>query len=321
MSLDFFSDVSPTYGWKKVIPTMGSYYLSDQVSPGMKQSPLDMVRAAGGVTPKAQLDLVVTCTVGKAGPDKPMTIHVSLENSHISSGNMLWDDDDKRGYFQDLVEVGMYLIADGGRVMQDFDRAADGPQTANGSSSTSSSVSVSFSAGASANIGFFGDTPTAGAGLSGSVGITNTHAFARNLTDFKVINHSDQRRILHEYKMSASSGGKYDRDVDLVPDHLGFGESFSGIKLHHPPALATSNLPLISQAVWQANSNKEYDQTIQLGIIVRQRTILVEGTNNFGKVAQHADAKGFSYRHSEDIVLKPFKSAGDGIPVPPPFEV
>jgi hypothetical protein len=154
------------------------------------------------------------------------------------------------------------------------------------------------------------------------LGITNSHSFSKNLSDFKAINYSDQRLIKHSYKMSESSGGAYEKANDLVPkgSDIGFFEAFEGIKLHRPPDLATSNLPIISQAVWQSVSSREYRETIYAVIKVTQRVMLVEGRNDFVKV--HAESSGIkvSHWHSEPIDLKPFVAASGGIVPPPPTQ-
>ncbi|WP_326523919.1 hypothetical protein [Sphingomonas sp.] len=311
-----FDAAAPTYADKTAVPTKVGQYFSDAKLPGLNISVLDLMRQAATAArqplQESHLDLVISVTVGKGGANQPMTVHVSLEDSIISSGGMLFDRNDKRGYFQDQIVVEMFLTSDGQTPRSDFRRVSDGPQTVNGSGATSSSVSVSFSVSGSVNAGFFGGTPTGGGSVGASLGVTNSHSFSRNLADFKAVNTSTQTLIQHTYKMSQSSGAAYDSANDLVPkgDAIGFFDAFKGIVLYNPPDLATSNLPLISQAVWQATSNREYDETIGVAIKVTQRVVMAEGSNNFVEV--HAESSGIkmAHWHNQPIVLKPFRVEG-----------
>lgn len=311
-----FDPSTPTYVWKTVAPTSVREYFSDKKFPILETSALDiykdMAKAKGLKLQNSQLGLIVTVTIGKAGANQPMTVHVSLEDSVISSGPMLYDQHDKRGYFQDRIDVEMFLSDNKKDPRNDFRRVSDGPQTVNGSGATSSSVSVSFSVSGSANAGFFGDTPTGGVGGSASLGVTNSHSFSRNLSDFKAINSSEQFRIKHCYQMSESTGGSYLSAHDLVPsgDDIGFVDAFRKIKLYHPPDLATSNLPLISQAAWQATSSREYDEQIYAVIKITQRVVQVEGTNNFTHVNWQSYTTKVAHTHVEPIPLKPFRVDG-----------
>lgn len=311
-----FSPTTPTYVWRTVCPTSTRDYFSDKKLPFINKSTLDLhkdvAKSRGIELQSSHLDLVVTVTIGKAAADQPMTVHVSLEDSVISSGPMFYNQHDKRGYFQDRIDVEMFLSDNRKDPRDDFRRASDGPQTVNGSGATSSSVSVSFSVSGSANAGFFGDTPTGGAGGSASLGVTNSHSFSRNLSDFKAVNTSGQFRIKHHYKMSESTGGAYLSAHDLVPhgDDIGFLEALRKIELYHPPDLATSNLPLISQAAWQATSNREYDEQIHAVIKVTQRVVQVEGTNTVTRVHWQSSTTKVSHTHVEPIPLKPFRVDG-----------
>lgn len=254
---------------------------------------------------KCKLDLVVHVIMAKASDVDPVSIWVSLENSLISSGKMTDDDDDKRGYFQDRVIVDMWLEDKHGKKLTSFRRVSDGPSTVNGSSSTSSSVSFSFSSSLSASVGFFGGTPTGNVGGGINVGVSESHSFSKSLSDFRAINNSDQYRTSHTYKMSASSGGAYNKAVDLVPkgDSIGFFDAFKGIKLYSPPDLAVANLPLISQAVWQANDNKDHHEDVVVKVQVKQRVVLVDGRNDFVSVHSHSGGWELAYGHTETLKL------------------
>lgn len=267
---------------------------------GMRAMLLAALKASGKTQLQGtKLDLVLFVVIGKATPLDPATIYASLENTQISSGEMFIDQDDQRGYYQDKITVEMVINEPDESQSTRFTRVSDGPETANGTSSTSSTVSFSFSD--SANVGFFGPTPTGGAGVS--AGATVSRSFARNLTDFRVANNSDNRTVKHDYIMSASSGGAYDKATDLVPSDLDFISSFQGIKLYEPPPLALNNLNIISQAAWQADNNDDVAETLTLKIIVTQQCSMVDGTNNFFTVHSHSSGQIVTYSYAFDLPM------------------
>ena len=221
---------------------------------------------------KSKAHLVVHASMAKPSDSDPVTIWVSLEDSYVSSGPMFYRETYSRGFFQDHVTVRMRL--DGASAPQLL-RVSDGPQTANGSGSTSSSVSVTFSAGG--NVGFFGPTPTGGANIG--VAASDSKSFSRNLTDFRIINTSTDHMAVHEYRMSMSGGKVYDKPVDLWPT-LGvmdvYGAALGNLpSFYEPPDLATSNLPLLSQCLWQANHTRDIKDTVSVSIEIVQRVVWV----------------------------------------------
>lgn len=287
--------------WTNAVPQKESDYIRAAVEALFKNMPGMKDFKAPGSFQKSELGLVVHVIMAKASDTDPITIWVSLENSSVSSGRMTYDEAWEKGYYQDQVEVEMWLEDLKGNARTDMRRIADGPKTANGSGSTSSAISFSFSG--SGNLGFFGGTPTGGA--SASVGATESHSFSQNLTDFKVINYSDQYRAKHTYKMAESSGAKYDKAIDLVPkgDAIGFTEAFKGIQLYSPPDIATSNLSLLSQCVWQARDNREIKEDLNLKIRVTQKTVKVTGSNNFFTVDASSSGYKIDFGHSERLPL------------------
>jgi hypothetical protein len=279
---------------------------------GMRANLLAALKAGGKTQLQGtKLDLVLFVVIGKATPLDPATIYASLENTQISSGDMFVDKDDQRGYYQDKITVQLLINEPDGSQSTRFTRVSDGPETANGTSSTSSSVSFSFSG--SANVGFFGPTPTAGAGVS--VGSSVSHSFARNLTDFRVANNSDNHTVSHDYIMSASSGGAYAKATDLVPSDLDFVSAFQGIKLYEPPPLALNNLNIISQAAWQADNNDDIAETLTLKIIVTQQCSMVDGTNNFFTVLKHSSGQIVTYSYSLALPMNLVSQSTDSVTV------
>jgi len=259
----------------------------------------------GGKLPVVQptrIGLVVHVIMAKPSASEPVTIWASMENSAISSGKMMTDKPDQKGWFQDQVTVEMWLEDLNGQKRTDLLRISDGPNTVNGTGSTSSSVSFSFSS--SVNAGFFGPVPTGGASVGTSV--SESHSFSTNLEDFRVVNNSDQYTAVHHYLMSKSANGPaYNKPTDLAPNgnDIGFTQAFQGIQLYTPPDLATANLPLASQCVWQANHHNMIKVGVNLKIRVTQHVVMVDGTNNFFSVASHSSAQTATYGHAEPIPL------------------
>ncbi len=296
---------SPTRQWKTVVAqkSIDLGMTSINALPSfIKDTMLATLKQSGKTTfQPSKVDLVLDVRIGKASLTEPVTVFASLESSNVSSGTMMINTDSQKGWYQDSVLVEMWLENTNGDARADLMRIADGPDTVNGSGSVTSSVSISFSGGA--NVGFFGGTPTGGA--SASIGISDTNSFSRNLTDFRTINTSDQFRATHEYKMSQSSGGAYDKATDLVPngENIGFAGAFQAIRLFTPPDLAINNLPLLSQCAWQANHTRDIKDSIMLKIRVTQHSAMVDGTNKFFTIASHASAQTNVYTHTEPVPL------------------
>jgi hypothetical protein len=294
--------------WTKPVPQMERVFWPQLAAGSSKDQheALEKVFALLGIERQAsKLDLVLHLIVAKASDQDKTTIWCSMEHSNISSGDMVFDKNDTRGYYQDKIIVEMWLTDLQGKPSTQFRRIADGPDTVNGSGSTTSSVSFSFSESGSANVGFFGGTPTGSVGGSVSAGVTQSHSFSKSLQDFRAINDSDQYRAIHTYKMQQSSGAKYNKATDLVPhpDDMGFTDSFEGIRLYNPPDLATSNFPLISQCVWQSNDSQPVDQDMWLKLRVTQRVVLVEGSNEFFSVSWDSSGYTLSYGYSEKLPM------------------
>jgi hypothetical protein len=252
-------------------------YSFEQIAAAFKLARVNFTQAqfaaaeAAGKIQQGKLNLVVNVIM--VNPDEDLiTIGASINQSSVSCGKMTTDTDTVRGVYQDKIHVEMWLEKDSQPCTQ-FSRITDGPQTVECSGSTSSSVSVSLGA----NVGFFGDTPTGGA----NVGISDTRSFSQNLQDFKVVNTSDNRKVVHDYLMSKSSGGAHNKATDLWPngDQIGLMDLIQGVKMYYPPDLATSNLPLISQCIWQADPGFKLsaNDVLFLRLEIRQFMPMVTG--------------------------------------------
>ncbi len=93
-------------------------------------------------------------------------------------------------------------------------------------------------------------------------------------------------------------------------DDIGFVQAFRKIKLHRPPDLAISNLPLISQAAWQAATSREYDEKIHAVIKVTQRVVLSRGPTTSSRSMRNRSGRKVVFTHVEPITLKPFAIPG-----------
>ena len=256
------------------------------------------------------LQLLLSVVIGKPSGDDPVTIFASLDGSTISSGKMFADRNDERGFFQDRVTVRMSVSR------PDLIAAGDGPSTQNGTAHTSSSTTLSFNT--SAGLGFFGPTPTGNVSVGAGYSLSNS--FSRDLTDFRVENHTLNNVAVHDYIMAACSGSAYTGPSDLIPSDV--SQFVSGVVLRNPPPLATANLPLISQASWQANHNDDINAKAKLHIEIEQicrhvwgqfpsaleiagYLLTLNGPGLLVKVAQamHAQAVSITYSWDEPLPL------------------
>lgn len=212
-------------------------------------------------------------------------LHVSLEDSTISSGPLYWDSAESKGYFQDQVIVTMTL-----EEHPELYRVDDGPQGQNGSAHTSSTVSTTTSV----NAGVFGDVATGG----GSVSQSDSNTFSRDLSDFAIANRSDSHIISHTYSMTAASGSPYKHPVDLIKVERTLG-IIDGFTVSDPPTLAVTNLPIISQATWA--SEVPITETVIFDLHVQQHLTHVTGYNHFAAVHEVAEGKLVNFTHREKI--------------------
>jgi hypothetical protein len=154
------------------------------------------------------------------GPDQGGTV---ASNVQATGGSLMVDNSDDKYWFTKsaLVEI------DSGPGMA---LANEGPGTTAVNEAVASSIS--FSAG------FFGDQPTANGSFSSSV--------TTEMADFAVTDQSQLQagQVKHLYRLAATSAGAFDSDSDA------FKWDDSPVE---PPALARSNLPLVSQGFWVCN--------------------------------------------------------------------
>lgn len=251
-------------------------------------SPKDTVNTIPGVKQTPRMMLRGDFILAKADLNSPVSFWASLQTSEINPGKLLFDADQHRGWYQDLVTVDMSIVRKNAK--GEYERATEfilmdsGPETHNGSGSVSSSVSFTFSANFSG--GFFGDTVTANAG--GSASVSETHSFSHGYSDFDTDKDSEDEVARTTYKMEiAASGAKYSNPVDLFPA-TSPGSVLKGLvgalSLYDVPALAKHDLQLISQAVWQANTSDWIAKDGVLLISITQRLAEAEILNAPGPV-------------------------------------
>ncbi|MFO7682963.1 MAG: hypothetical protein R6X34_23240 [Chloroflexota bacterium] len=263
--------------------------------------------------PKCKLSLVLSVRIGKAAEDEPVIVWASLEGSKIGSGKLYYNSDVEKGYFQDSVSVKMFIHDSRDRVYKDLMRIDDSPDTDNMGGSVTSSVTISFNDGG--NVGFFGGMATGGA--SGSFGVSSTNSFTESLKDFEVRNDSDSFVVNHQYYMAKSSGGIYRKAADLVPDpnHMEFFDHFKEVTLYDPPPLATSNLPLMSQAYWQATHTRPIKDHLKIKVLVVQNLSYAWGHRDFAVIKNKTKGETNSYWYDEPLGLHRLVDSDHGAPL------
>lgn len=217
----------------------------------------------GEVRLNVDLSMYVYQPTYKDPPGRFLLVSLSGTEVKPTQDNMEKDQTDIRGFFTEEVDVTIGFedsLSDGLILKQ------DSPDTTAQTGSVTSSISLSF------NAGFFGTDLTAGAGLS----ISNS--ISASLSDFSIINRSNNTIARHSYAMSmVQEGARYTGPGDL-PDMSAAGQ-FQGCPLYHIPARASSNLPILSQALFW--TPQELNEMRHLLISVTHVTRKVEKTFQF----------------------------------------
>ena len=219
----------------------------------------------------ATLSFVATYRMGKE-IGGPITIHVDLKGTEISPGPMTKSERAEQGWFQDKIIAKMNIERH-----PEFLRSDDSPGTTQLGLNTTSAVSVNY--GAAASGGFFGPMPMGTLSITG--GVSNTNSSSVQLPDFAVSNDSDSRTILHSYYMTNHAKGKYDHPTDLWINNVDLTEFLKGPEVGIPPKLASHNLPIISQAIWQATHSRASNETLLLDVTITQNLTWVRDTRPF----------------------------------------
>lgn len=215
-------------------------------------------------------------------------VSVSLEGSNIAAsvdGSMLYDKDDKRGYYCDQVDVELSLRAP-------YKVGIDSPQTTMGTESTTSSSQWQLDV----NAGTFGPVPTAGVGG----GLVIGSAFSKGMQDWRVVNTSTDRVIRHSYRMAASGGAAYEQPTDLV-DQTAAGQ-FEGCPLYEVPDISVANMPLLSTAIFMSDGLQPASR-VDLVATVTGHFVRIEKTFEFFVVETETIRKPWTWQYTVPVVI------------------
>jgi hypothetical protein len=179
-------------------------------------------------------------------------VTVSLQGTNIAAdhkGNLTYNQKDIRGYYLHALDVSFKINSDAYHINQ------DAPVTSMGSGATTSTAQLQVDV----NAGTFGPEPTTGVGAGVAIG----SSFTQNLSDFRVVNNSEETVVQHTYRMAATRQGKaYDRPEDLAD--MSVGGQWQGAPLLEVPELAISNLPVISQAIFVSREPEGADLVLDV---------------------------------------------------------
>lgn len=196
---------------------------------------------------KPELILAIRTTVLPAGSSKILVVSL-FDQSNTGSqtmvcpGGMVFDQTDKRGWWLDHVFVQIYLDP-----QCPIDQEA--PTAVNQSRSVTSTVSWSWNA----NLGFFGGSPTGGAGYS--EGYSNSATL--NLEDWVNTDTSAHGVLLHRWKLT------YD-------PRAGTSGLFDGALIPEPPSSGQSNFLIIEQVGFTVpNDRTTCDLTVNVGAVLK----------------------------------------------------
>jgi len=215
-------------------------------------------------------------------------ISVSLEGSNVAAsldGKLIYDKDDKRGYFCDQIDVELSIGSP-------YKIGIDSPQTTMGSESTSTSSQWQLDV----NAGTFGPVPTTG--VSG--GIVIGSSFSKGLQDWKVVNTSTNDVIRHSYRMAASERAAYEQPSDLV-DQTASGQ-FQGCPLYHVPDISVANMPLLTTGIFVSDRLQDRSR-VNLQVKVTGHFVRVEKTFEFFVVDIETLRKPWTWQYSVPVTI------------------
>lgn len=229
------------------------------------------------------------------GADGAKYLHVDLDGSTVSASQASLGKDDKyeRGWFLENVTTKITSLDSNVRLYKATDFSGGGETGA-----ITSSTSQTLSGGASKGDAQFG--------LSETVG----RSYSRNLRGFtpSTPNVNGQGSVSNDYKLTgilfegdqglkpySSWASIIDKEID---DSFwgGFSSVFTtkawyGFKVHGLPDLAKKGLPLMSQAVFFANSNFSAPTTVRVEVQANLRRVWVTGDTKFD-AKSHTTAYG-----------------------------
>lgn len=209
-----------------------------------------------------------------AGKNEPVEKYllVSLQGTAFRPGALMYNQSDRRGYFTESVDVEMSFPSAPRNLIF---RQNDSPPTTTAVGSANVSSGISFSLGT----GFFGSDLMGNADVGGSI----SNSFTESLEDFEIVNNSSAHRVSHSYRLAMLRGGvPFRKGSDLVEQDVGgwlrhlFENGAAPGKLYDLPPRATSNLPLVSQALFRAQ--QPVNRSLDLEVTITMNLLMVEKT-------------------------------------------
>lgn len=232
----------------------------------------------GGQTARVYLFCQVSA-VGFKGDDF-MHVTASLTDaSHVTpttSGALLNNQNDKRGWFTEAVTVRMSLRTDGAVIpplnpsIRYYPPVAQpdvyhlihvAPQPTSQQSTLTSNAQFNLTAGG----GVMGPMPVLQVGAGVNVGMS----FSTSIEDFEVESLSTSAELVQRYFLASSKGAPYKQLTDLIPQGWNdVGRQFTGAALYDLPNLATSDLTIPSQAMWRVDGATPADCMLNINVSV-----------------------------------------------------
>ncbi|OWY25853.1 hypothetical protein C7N43_32780 [Sphingobacteriales bacterium UPWRP_1] len=189
-------------------------------------------------------------------------VHLTTEGSIAKAGVQAFNQQDKRGYFLEKLEITIEPTTGAENVYRDV----DSPSTDTNTGSRTITTSISGTGGVNK------DGPSAGLGISGS------NSWSQNINGFKYLNVSSGKKLYHVMELASSSVGPYTKASDLLD--VSFTGAFSGTPLGTLPEQATNSMPFLAQGVWQTY-NGDFAGKVTFKVQYKMQLRYVEKTNYF----------------------------------------
>jgi hypothetical protein len=197
-------------------------------------------------------------------------IKVAVDGTTVQPGKLIWEKDDKRGYYTDSVLLRIWFDSQTEEKPRSTEAkwviAWDSPDSTPRGGSSSESKSISASAG------FFGTTLTANYSESISSGTV------QSFPDFEIVNSTGPSGrpgvVEHAYELRLVEGSEYHNPTDLIDIDY---KAKTGRVRNLSSQRATSNLKIPSSVLFHnTNSNNSGRVKSRLSIALEQRLVAVE---------------------------------------------
>lgn len=203
------------------------------------------------------------------------TIFIDLDSSEFSAPSNMLNQNDMRGYYVESIRTRMWVQDPTAYVAPNFAHPdwhieQEAPNTTNQTGSITSSISFSFDA--SGGVMAADPMATVGAGIN----ISTSHSHA--LTDFTYIQHSTGTLVDQLVHLTMTKDGTpYVNAGDLVNS---WQSPFVGIRLREIPDMASSNVPILAQAVWMNQSPAGLQRHLLVAISINATYAFISGEND-----------------------------------------